>query len=155
MKKGFSLIELMVAVTIISIMVSIGVSAYGRGKERQSGKAAGDIIMTFLSDNQKKANIGKRDCIGKYMGQKVTFSAPNILQAQSLCSTSNQNPLPSPTVIPDITGLSNTSVTFKPLSAGIDLGASTSLDITYTSVASKVYTVRINNTGTFEYLGTP
>lgn len=155
MKKGFTIIELLIVMSIIAVLIALGISAYSQGRDRQSGKAAGERIMSILSDNQKKANIGDKNCVGRFKGQKVTFTPPNIIQEQSLCTTSDENPLPPQIIIDGITSLSSQSFTFKPISSGIDMGASSTTTLNYTSSTGRVYSIRVNNTGTFEYLGTP
>lgn len=152
MKRGFTLIELMIAITIISIMISFGLSAYGKARDRQSGLNAGEQIMTLLQANQSDASSGNKDCSGKYLGQEVLINTPNSLSWRSLCEGDNGS-LKTQT-IPDITFNANTTFLFSPLTRGIELiGGASSFDILYTSTSSLAYEIKVTSSGTIEYLG--
>lgn len=58
-KSGFTLIELMVTITIMMLMVGGGIAAYFNFNDRQT--LAGDAkgLQTFLRSAQKKARVGE------------------------------------------------------------------------------------------------
>lgn len=150
--NGFTLIELMIAITIISIMVSLGLGAYGKARERQIGVSAGEQIITLLQSAQSDARTGKKDCLGKYLGQEVIIALPNTLSTRSLCEgDSGTSTLHT---ISEITFDSGTTLIFSPLTQGIEIdGGSLQFLLNYTSSASLTYEIRVTNTGTIEYLG--
>lgn len=152
MKHGFTLIELMIAITITGIMITMGASAYGQARERQIGQNAVELIITTLQANQTLASIGKKDCDGKFVGQVVSFSIPNTITAQALCETGQGVSII--TSIPGITLASGPSYVFKPLSLGIDLGAGVSeTTLSFTSTAQLTYQIKLTSSGTISYLG--
>jgi prepilin-type N-terminal cleavage/methylation domain-containing protein len=155
MKSAYTLIELMIVVTIISVLVGFGVSAYTKARDRQIGQSAGEQILSVLSENQKIANIGNKDCIGKFLGQQVVISATNTITANSIC-TGGPGPSPVVTTIDDIDFVAGATFTFNPLTTGIDLGATASpLTISYTVPSGSTYSIQVDKSGTIEYKGTP
>jgi prepilin-type N-terminal cleavage/methylation domain-containing protein len=152
MKNGFTLIELMIAITIISVLVSLGLSAYGKARERQIGVAAGETIISILQENQSIASTGKKDCEGKYLGQEVVISTPNTITARSTCE-GNDGPVKT-TNIPGITIETGTTLIFSPLSKGIEISSGGALfTLSYASSANLDYQIQITTAGTVEYLG--
>ncbi len=152
MMDGFTLIELMIAITIISVMVSLGLSAYGKARERQIGVSAGETIISILQSAQSDASTGKKDCVGKYLGQEVVISLPNNINSRSLCE-GDDGAITTHT-ISEITFDTGTTLIFSPLTKGIEIdGGSPSFTLSYDSSANLTYEVRITNSGTIEYLG--
>ena len=147
--KGYTLIELLVTITIVGILVGFGISAYGKARDRQAGQAAGEKILSILQENQKIANIGKVGCTNKFLGQEVVASSPNTLKIRSLCE--GPNGAQTSITIPDISSLTNATITFKPLSQGTSL--SSDLNLSYTSTAGNTYLITITRSGTIEYKG--
>ena len=151
-KSGYTLIELMIVISITSILVGIGISAYTRAQRRQIGQAASEQILSILQESQKTANVGKKDCVGKFVGQDLTITAPNSLKVQSRCENGNLGN-PVITTIPGITFASDYEITFNPLTYGIILNAVSPLNITYSTTSDLTYIVQITNTGIMKYLG--
>ncbi len=157
MKKGYTLIELMLVVSIVAILMSFGVSAYTQAQNRQIGVTAGETILTILNENQKIASIGKKNCDGKFAGQQVTFQPPNTVLARSLCEVAGaivEGPAQN-TTVPGVVFNSAPNIIFNPLSLGINLGAGvlSPLTFTYRSSSSLAYSIRLQSSGTIEYLG--
>ncbi len=147
---GYTLIELMIVISIVSILISFGVSSYTKAQNRQIGQSAGEQIMSILQENQTIALVGKKSCTGKFIGQQIIFSTPNIITPSSLCEGETIT-LPSLTV-PGITSLTNTTIVFNPLSRGINLGAST-LNIDFVSTSGLTYRILLTSSGTIENQG--
>ncbi|PIW08181.1 hypothetical protein COW38_01235 [Candidatus Collierbacteria bacterium CG17_big_fil_post_rev_8_21_14_2_50_45_7] len=153
-KSAYTLIELIVVISIISILVSFGISAYTKARDRQIGQAAGEQILTILQENQKIANVGKIDssCTGKFTGQKVIFSGTNTYKTQSLCSTNSG--IETTSTIPGISSITATSIIFNPLSLGTYLVAGAGEQIiAYTTPIGLTYHIKITRSGTIENLG--
>lgn len=150
MKLGFTLIELMIAVSITSVLVTLGVSAYGKARERQIGQSALETILSTLNSNQTIAQIGKKDCSGKFVGQVVNLATPNLISSYSQCE-SETGPVTTIPAIDNIVFASDYTFTFKPLSLGIDLGGSTNEQlVSFTSVNGVAYQIRLTSSGTIE-----
>lgn len=150
MKKGFSLVELMIATSIIAIMVSLGISAYAKGRDRQEGRAAGDQIISFLSENQKKANIGHIDCTGKFTGQSIVISSATTITATSVCTGGSGTPVTA--TIAGISSLTPGTITFLPLSQGATV-SSDPLNINYVTTSGSTFQVQVTSSGSIDYKG--
>lgn len=150
MMGGFTLIELMIAISITSVLVTIGVSAYGKARERQIGQNALEVVLTNLNSNQSIAQIGKKDCAGKFIGQVVEIDAPATISSYSLCESGSGAVTTSPP-IDNIIFTSDYTITFNPLSLGINLGGgSTEQIIQFTSVSGTTYQIKLTSSGTIE-----
>lgn len=151
-KSAYTLIELMVVISIVAILVSFGISAYTKAQSRQIGQTASEQILSILGENQTSASIGKKDCSGQYLGQEVVITPPNTFTSRSLCE-GNQG---SPTIatIPGITIASGATLIFDSLGHGINLGVvGDELLLNYTGPTSLSYRIRLTSTGTIEYQG--
>lgn len=155
MKPAYTLIELMVIVALSAILVGFGLTSYRKAQNRQIGQVAAEQIISILQENQKIANVGKRDdtkCLGPYLGQEITLTtSSNLLRVQGLCQDEDDDE--TIITIPDITFATTATIIFKPLSGGVDLGGADLLDINFTSSSGLVHQLRVSNPGTIEYLG--
>jgi prepilin-type N-terminal cleavage/methylation domain-containing protein len=151
-REGFTLIELMIAITIISILVALGLSAYGKARDRQIGVVAGEQIIALLQKNLGEASVGKKDCSGKYLGQEVVITTPNTLTTRSICE--GDDGAATATSIPGIEFNAGTTIIFNALNKGIELeGGVAELLLSYDSSANLSYNIKLMNSGTIEYLG--
>ncbi|MFH1244696.1 MAG: prepilin-type N-terminal cleavage/methylation domain-containing protein [bacterium] len=155
MKPAYTLIELMVVISLTAILVGFGLTSYRKAQTRQIGQAATEQIMSILQENQKIANVGKRDdtkCLGPYLGQKITITtASNLLIIQGLCQNNNDDE--TTIAIPGITFTTSSTLIFKPLSGGVDLGGENLLNLDFVSSSSLAHRLQIKTPGTIEYLG--
>lgn len=153
MKKilGYTLIELIIVISIIAILISVGITSYSKAQNRQVGQIAGEKIMSILQETQKNANIGKIDCAGKFTGQQLTFVSPNIIRSQSLCLGGVGTI--KDTEIASITFNTTPTIIFFPLSLGVNLGGESEIIIEFTGKSQLIYGIRIDTSGTIEYLG--
>jgi prepilin-type N-terminal cleavage/methylation domain-containing protein len=149
--KGYTLIELMVVVATVSILVSIGASAYIKAQNRQIGLAAVEQTLTILQENQTVASVGDIDCLGKFLGQQVDFSLPNTVTVVSLCEGGSGTPGPT-IVIPGITSISDVTITFNPLSRGISL-PQTPYNLNLITDYGVVHRIELSSSGTITYKG--
>jgi prepilin-type N-terminal cleavage/methylation domain-containing protein len=155
MKKllGYTLVELIITISIIAILVVMGISAYTKARNRQIGKSAADQIVSLLIENQKQAKIGNKDCSGEYLGQIIKyFDGGNTITSQSSCAEGVVGTSKT-TTIADISFVGGETITFKPLASGIDLGAGvSSLTLKFVS-NSLTYQIQLTAPGTIVYQG--
>lgn len=154
MKLGYTLIELMVVISLTSILVGFGLTSYRKAHNRGIGQAAAEQIMSLLYESQKTANVGKRDhikCLGPYLGMQIILTPPNLVITRGLCRDNDDDSVSIQ--IPGIVAITSATILFKPLSGGIDLGGSDSLLIDLTSSANLTHRLKISQPGNIEYLG--
>lgn len=150
---GYTLVELIIAVAIIAILVTLGVSAYTQAQGRQIGKSAAELILSTLQENQKQAKIGDKDCAGVYLGQIISYTAGgNSISSVSSCQGGVMGTTHT-TTISNISFVSSANFTFKPLASGIDLGAGVSTLLLNFTSNSLTYQIQITNPGTITYQG--
>jgi prepilin-type N-terminal cleavage/methylation domain-containing protein len=153
MKKfaGYTLVELMIVISLVGILIGFGASSYGKARERQVGQSAAEQIISIIQENQTIAQIGKKNCTGQFIGQQLVFSGANTLRSRSLCS-SDSGPL-SPTIsIPGITSITSGTIIFNPLSLGVTLPFDP-YTIDFTSSSGIKYAIELSSSGTIEYKG--
>ena len=152
---AFTLIEMMVAVTVMGILTAVGVASYRQFNERQKVVTAGKEVITLLRNTQKKAKSGDRpiECDAPYRvldGYKMRVTiATSQVDIIAMCRGLD--------VITDTVLLTNDAIfssggeyIFKGLSGGVD-GAGV---ITVTDVnLVHSYEVEITNTGAINDLG--
>ncbi len=142
MKTGYTLVELMVTVTIITLLTSFGISAYGKAQSSQATRAATEIIMATLSEAQKKASSGTNDCSGGvYGGQLVTLTGSTIT-LDPVCGSGGTAKNIS---VSGVTFSGSYSFTFRPLNQGVILtGGNTNIDY---STSQGTYRIQVMPTG--------
>lgn len=150
MKHGYTLVELMILVAIVGILVSFGVAAYGKARDRQAGQAAVEEVLSLLQENQTIASIGKIDCTAKFLGQQVTLVPPNIIRQQSLCE--DDPGAQTSTTFSAIAGLPSATLIFQPLSQGISLPSNPYL-LNILGTNGVTYQIQLTSAGTIEYQG--
>lgn len=153
MKKlsAYTLVEMMIVISIVAVLLGFGLSAYGQARQRQIGQTASEQIISLLQESQTLASIGSKDCSGKYIGQQVTLSG-STLTTQALCETSSG--AQTATVISGITFDSSLTLIFNSLTRGITLEAGApSQTITFTTTSQLTYQIFLSSTGTIQYQG--
>lgn len=145
MKTGYTLVELMVTVTIIVFLTSFGISAYGKAQTSQATKTATETILSALSEAQKKASTGTSDCGAgvEYFGQKIVFQNSNIA-LRSTCSTGDSAIIKNISV-PGVTFTATSTFIFRPLSQGVILSGGNT-NISY-SAGSSTYLIQVMPSG--------
>lgn len=155
LRLGYTIIELMITISIVAVLVGFGLSAYGRARDRQVGQSAAEIIVSLLRQNQQEASIGKKDntkCIDGFLGQQVrTYAGTATISSQSLCNGGNGDLIT--TTLSGITFDADQTITFPPLTSGIDLDGASELFIDFTGASNLVYRIRLTAPGTIEYQG--
>ena len=140
----------MISISITSVLVTLGVAAFGKAPARQIVQQALETIVSTLNSNQTIAQIGKKDCAGKFVGQVVELETPNLISSYSQCE-SGPGPRTSVPAIDNIVFASDYTFTFNPLSLGINLGGGlTERIISFTSINGITYQIRLTSSGTIE-----
>ncbi len=156
MKKlsGYTLIELLITVTITTILITIGVTAYGRAAEIQAIKSDSETVLGLLTSAQKSATSGKADCVslyGRYLGETLTTSASSpTITITSACEGGTGTV--ETYTLSRFTAVSSNNILFRPLNQGIDTGASSSLNLDFT-INGDTYRFLVEQSGTIKSLG--
>ena len=93
MKLGYSLIEILVAVTIIGILTGSSLVGYNRFQGRQGLKSAGDQLVSDLRLTQQKALSGEKAtgwCQGaneSLTGWRLIFTSSAVYDIRGVCSS--------------------------------------------------------------------
>lgn len=93
MKHGYSLIEVLVAVTIIGILTGSSLVGYNRFQGRQGLKSAGEQLVSDLRLTQQKALSGEKAagwCQGatdSLVGWRLIFTSDTIYDIRGVCSS--------------------------------------------------------------------
>lgn len=153
-KPGFTLIELMVSVTLISLLVSFGISAYTKSQQRQVIRTATAQLADSLDSLHQQALIGKRPdtCTGAFQGYLVETD-PNTNQFTATAQCALTNSAEETITINNLTFVNNDIFTFAPLTGGIDMGGATNLNLDYLDVEGTTHRFILSRGGSIEYLG--
>lgn len=150
---AFTLIEMMVAVTVMGILTAVGVARYRQFNEKQKVVVAGKEVITLLRNTQKKAKSGDRptDCDGVLDGymMRVTIATSQV-DIIALC---RGLPVITNTVLltNDVIFAEGGEYIFNGLSGGVE---STADEITVTDVnRTYSYKVGITASGAINDLG--
>ncbi len=146
---AYTLIELLITITIVSLLVTMGVSAYSKARDRQVGQSGAEQLINILKENQQAASVGKKDCTGSYLGQIVTLTLANTVTSESSCEGGVG--APKSITINGVTFVSGATITFRPLSGGTNLSADPlNIDILSNNLT---YRVQLTRAGTILYQG--
>lgn len=153
-RRGYTLIELLIVITITTILVTLGVTAYGRAAEIQAIKSDTEKIMEIIVSAQKAGTSGKADCTdsyGPYLGERLTTSiGSKNINLTSTCQNGNGN-LRTLTLSSFTFATANTLV-FRPLNQGVDTGISNTQNIDFTN-GNSTYRIQIERSGNIKSLG--
>lgn len=150
LKNGYTLIELLVGITIISIVFSVGFASFREFSRRQALSGVSKSIKTDLRLAQQLASTGQKPAIGtctQLVGYTITFFTDNY-SLDANCTNANRNikTIDLPT---GITETDNLSVQYKVLGQGTNL--TTDLTVTLTHIATgKTSTIIIGKGGKVE-----
>lgn len=151
LKSGYTLIELLITISISAILITIGVTAYGRAAANQSIKTDTERILSTLGSAQKAATSGKTDCSSPYLGEYITISAgTNAMTVTSTCR--DQAGTPRPITLTTGVFTSNNTLSFRPLNQGIDTGVGDSQNIDF-MVGDNTYRIVVERGGSYRALG--
>lgn len=149
--KGYTLIELMVVITIIGIVFSAGFAGYRDFSRRQAVAGVTKSILSDLRNAQQLALTGQKPTLD-YLGNAVTCTRLSGYTFTRTSATNYQvtanclNAVAANHIIKNIdlsTGitLSAGTVKFKVLGQGTDLSATLTYTVTHTGGATGTITV--------------
>lgn len=119
--KGFTMIELLITVSITALMITLGTSSYRAAQLRQSLRSDVETSLELLQKAKKQAIVGDQDCddpSGPSLGVKVTFTQDlKNVQFQALCKTSNGTI--TTTVLKDSAPITSATFTFRALDGSL------------------------------------
>lgn len=149
--RGYTLIELLITISITAVLITFGVNAYRKSSDLQAVKSQTELLITTLTQAQKAATTGKTDCTSRYLGERVrTTSGSATMTITSTCSDDLGND--RTITLSNMTFAVTTDFTFKPLNLGIDLGLSNSLNLDYRN-SSDTYRIEITKSGSIKSMG--
>ena len=115
MKQGYSLLEVLVAVTIIGILTGSSLVGYNRFQGRQGLKSAGEQLVSDLRLTQQKALSGEKAsgwCQGdneSLIGWRLIFTSAAIYDIRGVCSSGAVTVYKSITLLNSVTKSSGDS----------------------------------------------
>lgn len=150
--SGYTLIELLVGLTIISIIFSIGFAGYRDFSRRQAVAGVAKSIQSDLRNAQQLALTGQKPTVD-YLNNSVTCTRLSGYSFSRISATNYQirahcDNLALPTPIKNVVlssdlSLSAGSVKFKVLGQGTDLSAPIIFTVTHTAGTTGTVTVGI------------
>lgn len=146
--KGFTLIEILVAVTILLILSSIGVSNFTTFNDTQGLKQAALDLKSSLRTVQNKAFSGEKPTgCASLTGWRITFTATTYT-TEPACAAASPTASQRTTTLP--TGITfsptPTSVTFAVVTGATNLTTVQSLHLAQPG-SSKRYTIGVGSRG--------
>jgi len=157
MSKGFTIIELLVSMSIIFLLVGFTFAGYARFNARQQLNSAGQSLKNTLRDIQSRAYNGEMDCTvcdcsvsgdSAFKGWYVDFTAQKIY-GECIAPDATQ-----PTYAPKTLGLGAqvtvfpspvSKIMFRYSPPGVDL--STNVCLSLSNLADTYYLIKINQSG--------
>ncbi len=132
-KSGFTLIEILVVVSVIVILFSIGLAQYMKFNRQQILEQAALELKTDLTNAQSKALSGKKKCTeGVFDGILVEFNTDNYTLYSS-CGSGLDLKLISDNQLSSgvrITERPEDGILFKPVTGGTDIQEESGITIT-------------------------
>ncbi|GEM_PF-1277870 len=152
-KGGYTMIELLIGVTIAAILSSLGFSAYRKAQERQSLQIAAQTLESVLRLSQKSASIGEKNCSGVFLGEEVSISTgTSIITSKSICE--GEEGSPKTTSLSGVTFGTTASILFRQGSAGLLVTNPPGTTITIPiSAFNRTANIRVEAPGTISYEG--
>src|SRR5689334_5753911 len=94
--QGYSLVELMIVISIVILLTTLSLSGYTKAQERQTIQTAKETIMAKLQAAQKAAYIGdiqnSSKCVGSLSDVRIMFqNAGNQITTRAECTGGNDD----------------------------------------------------------------
>lgn len=155
--KGFTLIEILVVISIASFLVTLGISSYMDFNRRQVLDQVAKNIVNDLRDLQSKASSGDKGpantCSNALKGWyfKIIDSAHYSLYG-NCGSDFSLKTVNLPANINIVSPVAGTTVLFKPLNLGIDQNIS--IIVQYASDSTRQQSINLTTGGTIQTTST-
>ena len=153
-KMGFTIVELLITITITAIMITLGTSSYRASQMRQALRSDVETSLELLQKAKKMAIVGDQDCAapsGASLGVKVSFVIDSQdVTLQALCT--NNNGTTTTTTLQNSTPTSSVSFTFKPLDGSLTTTGTQSVTLTADDLSTAI---TVSEAGAITYVQTP
>lgn len=121
--KGYTLVEILVSLTVIGLLFGFGFASFRDFSRRQAVASAGRMVIADLRLAQSKALSGEKPCTGNLSTYDFTVISTTSYQINAVCSGIVVNnvivktqPLPSGILI---SSAPSNTISFKVLGQGI------------------------------------
>lgn len=156
LKPAYTLVELLIIVSISGLLIALGTSAYSSAAKRQAIKTAAETIMSVMQTAQKNTLIGQKSCIGSFIGTEISYTAGSS-NLTSLDKCEGNNGTLQTTAIPQITFVTGNTILFRPLGEGTTFGSggdSASVTFRHQNDANNNYQITVSKSGIIKFVGT-
>lgn len=139
MRKGYSLVEILVVLTITGAIFGLGYAGFRDFARRQSINSAAKTFKTDIKLAQEQAFSGKKvQGCGVLDGYKVSVDSANSLYTIFASCSNAEYEIKSKELPPDIvmTVATQNVFTFKSIGQGTDIPAGESVTVTFSQKAS-------------------
>lgn len=153
-RPAYTLVELLIVITIVGVIITVGAGAYSRAQRRQAVKGATETILTTLQRAQKMSVIGDKDCTGSLVGYQVNIvDGEKQISSTAVCDSSSGTTRVSN--LDQITFQNTATFLFRPLGDGVYLGGGASANVDYSLDSdTTTYRITIDQSGIIRYSGT-
>jgi len=152
MKRGFTLVEILVATSILAIIFGIGLARYQAFNRRQ---VLNQAVLTLQSDlrlAQSLAFSGQKPsgwCSDDFLtGYRLRFDSSDSYLVEAVCNDESTSERKNVSLPKQVDGPSGENVLFKVLNQGTDADPSVVFSLTFDGVGSQQVTV--SKTGEIE-----
>lgn len=154
-REGFTLIEILVVISIAGLLVTMGIASYMEFNRRQILDQASKTILNDLRYIQSRASVGDKGptdtCSSPLTGWYFEVVDSNHYELYGNCGSDfSLKSTALPTNLSFVSPVAGTKILFKPLGLGVDLGVNPSMTITiqYSTDTSKQKSIILTTSGT-------
>jgi prepilin-type N-terminal cleavage/methylation domain-containing protein len=127
-QRGFTLIEMLVSITVMILLVGGGIASYITFNDRQTLATSGRKLETLLRAAQKKARVGDKPAACNTLNSyEVAVAAQsNVITLSAICANGPHEPR-TETLNPQITATQTRQIRFQVLHGGVTNAGTISL----------------------------
>lgn len=122
--RGFSLIELLIVVTIALVLVGGALTAFTRFSDRRAVASSAEELKVYLQRAQTRANAGDLDTCTQLAGYRVQsflVASTTTIALQAECAAGDASAAQTYELPPGVTVTPNVDALFQVLNAGVVL----------------------------------